>query len=76
MTQAKLNKMKLMPNLSFERYMKAVDKVLIAVCGLDHQDLADCAWYDSYETYKESGCTGLDVIEIASEYNEEILNLI
>lgn len=76
MTRKKLSTLKLKENLSFEAYMRGVDKVLVMICGLDHQDLADCAWYDSYETYQESGCNGLDILEIASEYNEEILNLI
>lgn len=35
--------------LSFESWMRAVDAALLAMCGMDSGDLADCAYSDMYE---------------------------
>lgn len=38
-----------MARKTFKEWMAAVDAALLAKCGLDHRDLADCAYYDMYE---------------------------
>lgn len=35
---------------TFKQYMRQVDAVLGAVCGLGYMDLADQTWYDWYDS--------------------------
>ena len=35
--------------MTFGTYMKEVDKILEAKIGLDHEDMTDWHWMDSYE---------------------------
>ena len=51
--------------MSFKQWMKKVDAVLIATCGLSSHDLADCRyrdWYDDEMSPEEAA-------RMALEYN-------
>ena len=45
--------------MSFEKWMKAVDELLIKKCGLPSEDLPDCMWAQWYE----DGITPRDAVE-------------
>lgn len=38
-----------MAEKSFAEWMRAVDAALVAKCGMDSRDLADCSYFDWYE---------------------------
>ncbi len=35
--------------MSFEKWMQRVDVVMVRMCGLTHNDIADQSWYDWFE---------------------------
>ncbi len=53
-----------MSKMSYEDYMKKVDKYLLRKVGLTHMDLPDYHYWDSYN----EGATPKEVAEDAIEY--------
>ena len=45
--------------MSFKKWMEKVDELLVKQCGLTHECLADCAYYDSWA----SGVTPEEMME-------------
>lgn len=58
---------------TYGQFMRRVDTLLIKVCSMGHQDLADCAWWDLYETIHDEPSDEEfreEVRETACRYNE------
>ena len=59
-------------NPEFQQWMKQVDGELIAICGLSHDDLADCTYYD----YFLAGIDPREAAELVLEYNDFPMELL
>jgi len=59
--------------MNFDQWMREVDRILVARCGMDSRDLADKCYADAHE----SGQTPHEaVIEFFGETIEEMIDLI
>lgn len=62
--------------ISFKNWLLAVDKLLIAKCGMSHEDLPDYCWADEYECRAsprmavESYYLSDDIFEMLNENQE------
>lgn len=54
---------KMVDGLTFQQWLKAVDRVLMARVGVGHRDLADWMWWDAWESGMSARDAALEAFE-------------